>query len=95
MAAVVTPADTALWVIGLQGVSVGMGCTACNKLEDTVRLAVKETGIDAQIEHVTDIKKIMAYGVMTTPALAINGKVVAAGILPTLADIKKMIGNKE
>jgi len=73
---------------------LGMGCATCNKLEDTVRLAVKETGIDGQIEHVTDIKKIMAYGVMTTPALVIDGKVVAAGKLPTLADIKKMIGGK-
>jgi len=73
---------------------LGMGCATCNKLEDTVRQAVKETGIDAQIEHVTDIKKIMAYGVMTTPALIIDEKVVAAGKLPTLADIKKMIGGK-
>jgi small redox-active disulfide protein 2 len=73
---------------------LGMGCATCNKLEDTVRQAVKETGIDAGIDHVTDIKKIMAYGVMTTPALAIDGKVVAAGKLPTLADIKKMIGGK-
>jgi small redox-active disulfide protein 2 len=71
---------------------LGMGCATCNKLEDTVRLAVKETGIDAQIEHVTDIKQIMAYGVMTTPALVIDDKVVAAGKLPTLAEIKKMIG---
>jgi len=71
---------------------LGMGCATCNKLEDTVRQAVKETGIDAQVEHVTDIKQIMAYGVMTTPALAIDGKVVAAGKLPALADIKKMIG---
>ena len=48
---------------------LGMGCATCNKLEDTVRLAIKETGIDAQIDHVKDIKQIMAYGVMTTPAL--------------------------
>lgn len=73
---------------------LGMGCATCNKLEDTVRQAVKETAIDAQIDHITDIKKIMAYGVMTTPALAIDGKVVAAGKLPSLADIKKMIGEK-
>jgi small redox-active disulfide protein 2 len=73
-------------------VILGMGCATCNKLEDTVRQAVKETGIDAQVEHVTDIKQIMAYGVMTTPALAIDGKIVAAGKLPSLADIKKMIG---
>ncbi len=73
---------------------LGMGCATCNKLEDMVRQAVKETGIDAQIEHVTDIKKIMAYGVMTTPALIIGEKVVAAGKLPSLADIKKMIGGE-
>ena len=73
---------------------LGMGCATCNKLEDTVRQAVKETGIEAQVEHVTDIKQIMAYGVMTTPALVIDGKVVAAGKLPTLADIKIMIGGK-
>jgi len=71
---------------------LGMGCATCNKLEDTVRLAVKEAGIDVQIDHVKDIKQIMAYGVMTTPALVIDGKVVAAGKLPSLADIKKMIG---
>ncbi len=73
---------------------LGMGCATCNKLEDTVRQAVKETGVDAQIEHVTDIKKIMAYGVMTTPALVIDEKVVAMGKLPSLADIKQMIGGK-
>lgn len=73
---------------------LGMGCATCNKLEDTVRQAVRETGIAAQVEHITDIKQIMAYGVMTTPALAIDGKVVAAGKLPALADIKQMIGGK-
>jgi small redox-active disulfide protein 2 len=73
---------------------LGMGCATCNKLEDTVRLAVSETGIDARIDHVKDIKKIMTYGVMTTPALVIDGVVKAAGKLPTLADIKQMIGGK-
>ena len=71
---------------------LGVGCATCKKLEDMVHLAVKEVGIDAQIDHVKDIKKIMAYGVMTAPALVIDGKVKAAGKLPTLADIKKMIG---
>jgi small redox-active disulfide protein 2 len=74
---------------------LGMGCATCNKLEDTVRLAIKETGVDAQIDHVKDIKQIMAYGVLTTPALVIDGKVKAVGKLPTLADIKQMIGGKK
>jgi len=68
---------------------LGMGCATCNKLEDTVRQAIKETGIDAQVDHITDIKKIMAYGVMITPAMVIDGKVMAAGKLPSLEDIKK------
>ena len=73
---------------------LGMGCAACNKLEDTVRLAISEMGIDAQIDHVKDIKQIMAYGVMTTPALVIDGKVKVAGKIPSLADIKQMLGSK-
>ena len=74
---------------------LGVGCATCKKLEDMVHLAVKEVGIDAQIDHVKDIKQIMAYGVMTAPALVIDGKVVAAGKLPSLADIKQMIGGKK
>ena len=73
---------------------LGMGCATCNKLEDTVQIAVMETGVDAEIDHVKDIKQIMAYGVMTTPALVIDGKVVAAGKMPSLAEIKQMIGGK-
>ena len=73
---------------------LGMGCATCNKLEDMVQIAVMETGVDAEINHVKDIKQIMAYGVMTTPALVIDGKVVAAGKMPSLADLKRMIGGK-
>jgi small redox-active disulfide protein 2 len=73
---------------------LGMGCATCNKLEDIVRLAIKETGVDAQIDHVKDIKQIMAYGVMTTPALVIDGKVKVTGKLPSLAEMKQLIGGK-
>ena len=73
---------------------LGMGCATCNKLEDTVRLAVSETGVDAQIDHVKDIKKIMAYGVMTTPALVIDGEVKVAGKIPSLTEMKQLIGSK-
>jgi small redox-active disulfide protein 2 len=73
---------------------LGMGCATCNKLEDTVRLAIKEMVIDAQVDHVKDIKQIMTYGVMTTPALVIDGKVKATGKIPSLADIKQMISGK-
>ena len=73
---------------------LGMGCATCNKLEDTVRLAISEMGIDAQIDHVKDIKQIMSYGVMTTPALVIDGKVKAAGKIPSLAEMKQLISGQ-
>jgi small redox-active disulfide protein 2 len=73
---------------------LGMGCAKCNKLEDMVNDAVREMGIDAQIDHVQDIKKIMTYGVMTTPALVVDGQVKVAGKIPSLADIKQMISGK-
>ena len=73
---------------------LGMGCATCDKLEDTVRLAIREMGIDAQIDHVKDIKKIMTYGVMTTPALVIDGEVKVAGKIPSLAEMKQLISGQ-
>jgi small redox-active disulfide protein 2 len=73
---------------------LGMGCATCNKLEDTVLLAIKEMGIDAEIDHVKDIKQIMAYGVMTTPALVVDGEVKIAGKIPRKEEIIKLLGGK-
>ncbi len=73
---------------------LGTGCAKCNKLEDMVKIAVQETGIEAEIGHVRDIKKIMEYGVMTTPALVIDGEVKAAGKIPPLEEIKKLLSGK-
>lgn len=73
---------------------LGTGCAKCNKLEDMVKLAIQETGIKAEIGHVHDIKKIMEYGVMTTPALVIDGEVKAAGKIPPLEEIKKLLSGK-
>lgn len=62
------------------GVKVlGSGCAKCNALEDAVRAALMELGMDASIDHVTDFTQIAAYGVMTTPALVVDGKVVSFG----------------
>lgn len=71
---------------------LGMGCAKCNKLEDLVIEAVREMGIETQVDHVQDIKKIMTYGVMTTPALVIDGEVKVAGKIPTKEEIKKFLG---
>ena len=70
---------------------LGTGCVKCIKLEELARKAVSELGIDAEIKKVKDIKDIMNYGVMVTPALVVNGDVKVAGKLPSIDEIKKMI----
>ena len=58
---------------------LGSGCTKCNQLEANVKIALQQLGMDTVIEHVTDFSQIAAYGVMSTPALVVDGKVVAYG----------------
>ena len=70
---------------------LGSGCTKCNKLEANTRKAIEELGIDATLEHVTDMKEIMSYGVMKTPALVVDGKVKLMGRVPSSNDIKKLL----
>ncbi|HNZ65318.1 MAG TPA: thioredoxin family protein [Smithella sp.] len=67
---------------------LGVGCAKCHKLEEMVRDIASKEGIDADISKIEDFKKIMTYGVMTTPALVVNGDVKAAGKLPSLEQIK-------
>jgi len=73
---------------------LGTGCAKCLKLEELVRSVVKETGVQAEVVKEKDIKKIMSYGVMTTPGLVVDGEVKAAGKIPAADDIKKWIGGK-
>jgi small redox-active disulfide protein 2 len=70
---------------------LGTGCTKCMQLEKTVKEAVKELGIDAKIEEVKDIKKIMQYPILTTPGLVIDEKVVCSGKIPSKDEVKKYI----
>ncbi|BCN31031.1 thioredoxin family protein [Anaeromicropila herbilytica] len=58
---------------------LGSGCAKCNELEANVKKALEQLGMDTAIEHVTDFGVIAAYGVMTTPALVVDGKVVSYG----------------
>ena len=70
---------------------LGPGCPNCHMLEETVKKAVKELGIEVKVEKITDIKEIMKY-TMSTPALVINGKLKHAGRpLPNLEKVKEMI----
>jgi len=73
---------------------LGTGCAKCHKLDELVRATVKEEGVSAEITKVEDIKKIMGYGVMTTPALVIDGQVKVAGKIPSVEEIKQLIGVK-
>jgi small redox-active disulfide protein 2 len=72
---------------------LGPGCARCHQLEKTTREVVKELGIDATIEEVKDINKIVDYAVLTTPGLVINEQVVCAGRVPAKADITRLITN--
>ena len=67
---------------------LGTGCAKCHKLEELVRETAEAEGIHADISKVEDIKKIMGYGVMTTPALVVDGKVKVTGKIPTADQIK-------
>ena len=58
---------------------LGSGCAKCNALEAATKAALEQLGMDTTIEHVTDFSKIASYGVMTTPALVVDGKVVSYG----------------
>ncbi|MEN6405374.1 MAG: thioredoxin family protein [Thermoguttaceae bacterium] len=70
---------------------LGTGCAKCKTLHETVKKAVQETGVDAQVEKVEDIQKIMAFEILMTPGLVINGEVKTAGRLPNFEEIKKLI----
>ncbi len=70
---------------------LGTGCPKCKKLEELVRKVCEENSIDCEIEKVTDISKIMAAGVMLTPAMAIDGKVVLSGKVPSPDELKKLL----
>ena len=70
---------------------LGTGCPKCKTLEKVTRDAVAETGLDATIEKVDDIVKIIAYNVMHLPVLVINEKVVLSGQVPSVSQVKEIL----
>ena len=72
---------------------LGTGCARCKSLEKVTRKAVEELNLDASVEKVEDIQKIMEYAVMRTPALVINEKVVMSGQVPKVAELKNLLTN--
>ena len=70
---------------------IGPGCAKCKTLAQFSEQAVKELGVTAEINKVTDLKQIMALGVMMTPALAVNGTIKVIGKVPSVAEIKTIL----
>jgi small redox-active disulfide protein 2 len=66
---------------------LGPGCANCQRLEKNAREAVAMAGVEAQVVHVTDPRDIVAHGIMSTPGLVIDGKVVSYGRVPSAGDI--------
>jgi small redox-active disulfide protein 2 len=71
---------------------LGTGCAGCRKLEENVKKAVAALGLRASVEKVSDLAKIVEMGVMSVPALVIDGEVVLSGQSPSIAEIKEILG---
>ena len=70
---------------------LGPGCAKCTSLLENVKLAVAETGVEATVEKIAELRVIMSYGVLNTPGLVIDEKVVSVGRTLTVDEIKKHI----
>jgi len=70
---------------------LGPGCARCKKLAEQTMIAADELGLECNIVKVEDIREIMAYGVMMTPALVVDGQVKVSGKVPSLEDLKELI----
>jgi small redox-active disulfide protein 2 len=70
---------------------LGTGCAKCNALTMTTEKAAQALGLPYELEKVTDLKRIMAFGVMTTPALVVDGKVKVSGKVPSVDELKTML----
>jgi small redox-active disulfide protein 2 len=71
---------------------LGPGCANCSKMEELAKIAVKELGVDAKIEKITDIGQIAMHGILSTPGLIVNGKIKHSGKpLPNLEKVKELI----
>ncbi len=70
---------------------LGTGCPKCKTLAENAEKAAQEMGLDFELEKVTDINQIMGFGVMMTPALAVDGNVKVVGKVSTVEDIKELL----
>lgn len=70
---------------------LGAGCQKCHELNGNAKAAIAELGIDADLEYVTDIERVMGYGAMSLPALVVDGKVVSAGMVLTPIEVAEYL----
>ena len=70
---------------------LGIGCSACETLRKNAEAAVVELGIEATVETIADVNKIISFDVLSTPGLVIDGEVKTVGKVPTVADIKRLL----
>jgi small redox-active disulfide protein 2 len=70
---------------------LGSGCAKCNQLADAVKALIAAEGIEAEVQKVQDIQEIVSYGVMSTPALVVDGKVVCSGKVPSNDELRQML----
>lgn len=73
---------------------LGTGCPKCKALTEAAEHAAKDLGVAYEIEKVTDIEKIMGFGVMMTPALVVDGVIKCVGKIPTFDELKAMLKSK-
>lgn len=66
---------------------LGSGCANCQRVEQTAKAVAEEMGLEATFQHVRDYSEIMKFGVMSTPGLVVNGKVVCSGRVPSKAEV--------
>lgn len=74
---------------------LGMGCAKCMELEKRAKEAARKAGIRAKVEHIYDIEKIVERGVIATPAMVVDGKVVVAGHLPSVDELVSILTGKK
>jgi small redox-active disulfide protein 2 len=73
---------------------LGSGCAKCNQLADMVKAVIASEGIEAEVEKIEDIQKIVEYGVLSTPALVVDGQVRCSGKVPSVDEIREMLVSK-
>ena len=71
---------------------LGAGCKSCHEQYENVRKAVEELGLDIEVEYITDMEKVMAYGVMSMPAIVVNEMVASMGKVLKAADVIQLLG---